>query len=113
LRGLHHTVEEHHAKHKDGFNCTWNGYPKTLSLDFTWVDAVGEVWSLKLVNNSCFKAGNFLDKVYNLTLKLTRMRRSMESLNHAFADLMLLQQQAGGNQYPNGLTYKMFQNLVL
>ncbi len=84
-----------------------------MSLDFTWVDAVGEVWSLKLVNNSCFKAGNFLDKVYNLTLKLTRMRRSMESLNHAFADLMLLQQQAGGNQYPNGLTYKMFQNLVL
>ena len=92
------------CKHKDGFNCTWNGYMKTLSLDFTWVDAVGEVWSLKLVTNSYFKAGNFLDKVYKLTPMLRRMRRSMESLDHDFADLMLLQQQAGGHWYPNGLT---------
>jgi hypothetical protein len=86
---------------------------KTLSLDFTWVDAVVEVWSLKLATNSCFEAGNFLDKVYKLTPMLMRMRRSMESLNHAFADIILLQQQAGGHQYPNGLTYKMFHNLVL
>jgi hypothetical protein len=48
------------CKHKDSFNCTWNGYMKTLSLHFMWVDAVGEVWSLKLVTYSCFKAGNFL-----------------------------------------------------
>ncbi len=37
----------------------------------------------------------------------------MESLDHDFVDLMLLQQQAGGHQYPNGLTHKTFQKLVL
>jgi hypothetical protein len=30
------------CKHKDSFNCTWNGFTKTLSLDFMWVDAVGK-----------------------------------------------------------------------
>jgi hypothetical protein len=27
-------------RHKDGFNCVWNGYTKTLTLCFTWVDAL-------------------------------------------------------------------------
>jgi hypothetical protein len=31
------------CKHNDGFNCTWNGYKETLSLDFTWVDVVGDI----------------------------------------------------------------------
>jgi hypothetical protein len=68
---------------QDQWNCTWNGYMKTLTLSFTWVDAAGEIWSLKLVLNSHVKAGNFLDKVYKLMLMLMRMKRSMELLIHA------------------------------
>jgi hypothetical protein len=37
----------------------------------------------------------------------------MELLNHDFENVMLSQWQAGGHWYPNGLTYKMFPNLVL
>jgi hypothetical protein len=36
-------------KHKDQWNCTWNGYTKTLTLLFTWVDTKEELWSLKFV----------------------------------------------------------------
>jgi hypothetical protein len=107
------TQGERTGWHKDKGNCTWCGYTKTLTLSFTWVDAAGEVWSLKFVVNSRYKAGNFLDKVYKLTPMLTRMKRSMESLDHSFQNLILLQQQNGGHRYPNGLTYKTFPNLVL
>jgi hypothetical protein len=37
----------------------------------------------------------------------------MESLDHSFQNLMVLQQQNGGHRYPNGLTYKTFPNFVL
>jgi hypothetical protein len=57
-----------------------------LQLCALWVDAAKEVWSLKLVTNSCLNAGTFLDKVYKLMPMRVRMRRSMESLNHNFAD---------------------------
>jgi hypothetical protein len=50
--------------HKDQWNCTWNGYTKTLTLSFTWVDALKEIWSIKFIANSHFKAGNFLGEVY-------------------------------------------------
>lgn len=100
-------------KHKDKWNCMWNGYTKTLTLSFMWVDAQDELWSCKLVTNGCFKAGNFLDKVYQLTLLLTRMKSSMEKLDHDFKEVMHLQREAGGYWYPNGLTHKMFPNLVL
>jgi hypothetical protein len=46
--------------HKDGFNCAWNGYTKTLTLCFTWVDALGDIWSLCLVSNNRAKGGNHL-----------------------------------------------------
>ena len=107
------TQGERTCKHKDQWNCTWNGYTKTLTLSFTWVDAKDELWSLKLVANGRFKAGNFLDKVYRLPSMLTRMKLSMEKLNHEYKEVMLLQQQCGGHRYPNSLTYKMFPNLVL
>jgi hypothetical protein len=105
------TQGEHTGRHKDKGNCTWCGYTKTLTLSFTWVNA--EVWSLKIVINSRYEAGNFLDKVYKLTPMLTKMKRSMESLDHSFQNLMVLQQQNGGHRYPNGLTYKTFPNFVL
>jgi hypothetical protein len=100
-------------KHKDQWNCTWNGYTKTLTLSFTWVDALGEIWSIKFIANSCFKAGNFLGKVYRLSSMLTRMNLSMEKLNQDLKEVMLLQGQNGGHRYPNGLTSKTFHNLVL
>ncbi len=100
-------------KHKDKWNCMRNGYTKTLTLSFMWVDAQDELWSCKLVTNGCFKAGNFLDKVYQLMLLLTRMKSSMEKLDHDFKEVMHLQREAGGYWYPNGLTHKMFPNLVL
>jgi hypothetical protein len=51
-------------KHEDQWNCTWNGYTKILTLLFMWVDAMGELWSVKFIANCCFKTGNFLEKVY-------------------------------------------------
>jgi hypothetical protein len=58
-------------RHKDGFNCVWNGYTKTLTLCFTWVDALGDIWSLHLVSNSRAKGGNHLNKTYKLPEILT------------------------------------------
>jgi hypothetical protein len=57
--------------HQDGFNCAWNGYTKTLTLCFTWVDALGDIWSLRLVSNSRAKGGNHLNKTYKLPEILT------------------------------------------
>jgi hypothetical protein len=58
-------------RHKDGFNCAWNGYTKTLTLCFTWVDALGNIWSLRLVSNSRAKGSNHLNKTYKLPEILT------------------------------------------
>jgi hypothetical protein len=99
--------------HKDGFNCAWNSYTKTLTLCFTWVDALGDIWSLRLVSNSRAKGGNHLNKTYKLPEILTRMRRLMGKLNGEFEKLMLLQQNVGGHRYPNGLTYKTWENIIL
>lgn len=107
------TQGERTWKHKDQWNCTWNGYTKTLTLCFIWVDAKGELWSWKIVANSRFKAGNFLEKVYKLPPMLTRMRSSMKTLDNEYKLLMHTQREQGGHQYPNGLTHKTFQNLVL
>jgi hypothetical protein len=35
------TQGEQTWKHKDQWNCTWSGYTKTLTLLFTWVEAMG------------------------------------------------------------------------
>ncbi len=83
------TQGERTWKHKDQWNCTWNGYTKTLTLSFTWVDAKEELWSLKFVANGHFKAGNFLDKVYQLPSMLTRMNLSMEKLNHEYKEVIV------------------------
>ncbi len=58
-------------QHKDGFNCVWNSYMKTLTLCFTWVDALDDIWSLHLVSNSRAKGGNHLNKTYKLPEILT------------------------------------------
>lgn len=91
----------------------WNGYTKTLTLCFTWVDALDDIWSVRLVTNSRAKGGNYLNKTYKLPEILTRMKRSMGALNNEFEKLILLQQNAGGHRYPNGLTYKTWENIVL
>jgi hypothetical protein len=74
---------------------------------------MGELWSLKLIANSCFKAENFLQKVYQLPPMLTRMNLSMETLDHDYKVLMHLQKESGGHRYPNGLTHNTFPNLML
>jgi hypothetical protein len=74
---------------------------------------MGELWSVKFIVNGCFKAGNFLERVYRLPPMLTRMNLSMEKLDHEYKVLMHLQKESGGHRYPNGLTHKTFPNLVL
>jgi hypothetical protein len=66
-----------------------------------------------LVSNSRAKGGNHLNKTYKLPEILTQMQRSMGKLNGEFEKLMLLQQNDGGHRYPNGLTYKTWENIVL
>jgi hypothetical protein len=84
-----------------------------LTLCFTWVDALDDIWSLRLVSNSHAKGSNHLNKTYKLPETFTRMQRLMEKLNGEFEKLMLLQQNDGRHRYPNGLTYKMWENVVL
>jgi hypothetical protein len=66
-----------------------------------------------LVSNSRAKGGNYLNKTYKLPEILTRMQRLMGERNNEFQKLMLLQQNDSGHRYPNGLTYKMWENIVL
>lgn len=104
---------ERTANHTDDLNCNWITYTKTSSLCLSLVDALGDIWSVKIVTNSRAKAGNFFDSIMNLVPILTRIQRQMESLNHAYESLVLAQRSAGGHQYPEKLTAKMFKRLVL
>jgi hypothetical protein len=52
-------------------NCVRNGYMKTLTLCFTWVDGLDDIWSLRLVSNSRTKGGNHPNKTYKLPEILT------------------------------------------
>jgi hypothetical protein len=64
-------------------------------------------------SNSRAKGGNYLNKTYKLPEILTRMQRLMGARNNEFEKLMLLQQSDSRHRYPNGLTYKMWENIVL
>jgi hypothetical protein len=67
--------------HVDDLNCTWNGYTKMATLCLTMVDALGDMWSVKFITNSCAKASNFLEKLYQLKPILTRIKLQMEALD--------------------------------
>jgi len=94
------------------WNCEWDGYTKTLSLCFTWKDAYGDIWSLKIVTNSRAKAGEFEDKRLKLQPILTGVKSGIENLDRAYHWLVLEQSQKG-YRYPLGLTARTFPNLVL
>ena len=104
---------ERTGTHKDCWNCTWNGYRKTLSLCFTWKDANGDYWSLKIVMNSHAKAGDFKTKRLRIKLLLTGVKSGIQNLDRAYELLVLAQGEKGGHQYPSGLTAATFLNLVL
>jgi hypothetical protein len=59
--------------HKDDQNCAHQGWTKTFSLCFTLKDAVGDIWSIKIICNSRTKAGRFEDSLYKLDDIFTRI----------------------------------------
>jgi hypothetical protein len=78
---------------------------------FTLQDAIGDVWSIKIVTNSRTKVGCHFNTKLKMMDILTCIHLQVEVLNHAYANLAMdfLGQHF---EYPR-LTYKTFGSLVL
>lgn len=109
----HVSEHERTAVHTDDRNCTRVGYTKTNALCFAIKDAIGTMWSIKLIVNSRATAGQWEGSVYGLTPIMTRIHRQMEHLDHHLERVMDAQRSAGGHQYPENVTARLIHKLVL
>jgi hypothetical protein len=60
--------------HKDEWNCNWVGYSKTGSLCGEFIDAVGSMWSVKIICNSQSKAGFFIGHILQMAPMVTQVQ---------------------------------------
>jgi hypothetical protein len=65
--------------HKDEWNCDWVGNSKTSGLCGSglcgeFIDAVGSVWSVKIINNSWVKAGFFIGRILQMAPMVTHVK---------------------------------------
>ena len=104
---------ERTSGHRDDQNCAHKGWTKTFALCFTLKDAVGDIWSVKILCNSRTKAGEFEDRLFKLDEIFTRIHRQMDLVNADFEKLMLLQRSNGGHQYHERVTALHPHRLVL
>jgi hypothetical protein len=76
--------------HTDDLNCMCSGYQKTSTACFTLQDAIGDVWSIKIVTNRRTKVGCHFDMELKMMDILTCIHlQVLEALNHAYANLVM------------------------
>ena len=99
--------------HKDDRNCTKEGYTDTVGFCTTVRDALVELWSMKFIGNSRYRAGIWQDSVFGLNDIMTRIRGQLQAVDQFFQHLALTQSTNGGHSYHDGLTAVTHRNLVL
>jgi len=72
-------------------DCVWVGYDKTGALCIMFIDAFGDLWSLKFIHNSRKNIGEYYDQKLGMESMFARIRRHLQAIDRDYHRIHSLQ----------------------